>query len=269
MIMKNSLIVTVIFLCIACSSSDEDINPSSFQVTVSQDVTTPVIDQVVTLTATANQPISEISYSTDNGATFPRSYGRAFGDTANLYFSFETLGSKTIIFRVKNEAGDRVDNTVTLNVERGGAVKMKQVQLNSFYNMGSTWDSEYPASNPNHLADVYFAFLKPPLSVIDGTRETVPTYSWFWYRSETRENEANLNWDIQNEDLYFNPEILTLYISFADDDGEGNLPGDLMLGPPFERAIPINNYIDSQPSTITVDEPDINLNYIVTIDWGQ
>ncbi|WP_054851348.1 hypothetical protein [Olleya sp. ITB9] len=267
----RKLIFLIPLLYFACSSDDETSidNPdvSTFDVTVSQDINTAVVDQVVTLTATANETINEISYSTDNGATFPSSFSTQFGNTANLYFSFDTLGSKTIVFRVKNVAGDIADNTVTITVERGNAVQFQNVQLNSFFDMGNSWDSEYPTSNPNHLADVFFAFLKPPLNVFDGTRSGVPTSSWLWYTSAVRENETNLNWNITNENLYINPELVTPYIAFADDDGDGTLAGDLMLGPPFESIILLSNYTDTQPSSVTIQETNINLEYVIGLDW--
>ena len=67
--------------------------------------------------------------------------------------------------------------------------------------------------------------------------------------------------------MYINIEEITPYIAFVDDDGSGVLAGDLMLGPPFERIIPISNYLDTKPSSIIVEETDINLEYELDIDW--
>ncbi|WP_417199889.1 hypothetical protein [Bizionia sp.] len=268
----KKLTYILIALCLACSSSDDEVNTSlevadsTLEVVVTQNVTVAVVDQMVTLTATANETIQEISFSTDGGLTFPSSYGANFGTTASLYFAFDTLGTKTIVFRVKNNAGDIVDNTVNIRVERGNAVQFQNVQLTSFFDMGNTWDSEFPTSNPNHLADVFFAILKPSLNVFDGTRSNVASTSWLWYKSETRENENNLNWNIQNEELFINPEFVTPYIAFADDDG-GGMVQDLMFGPPFERVIPLNNYTNTQPNTITVEEASIHLEYTIGVDW--
>jgi hypothetical protein len=267
----KKLTYILIALCFACSSSDEgdtfEPATSTLEVQVTQDASTVVIDEIVTLSATANETIKEISFSTDGGLSFPGAYSSSdFDNTANLYFSFDTLGAKTIVFRVKNNAGDIVDNTVTINVERGNAVQLSSVELASFFDMGNTWDSEYPTSNPNHLADVFFGILKPSLNVYNGTRGTIPTSSWLWYRSETRNNENNLNWDIQDESLFINVEELTCYIGFADDDGGGAVQ-DLMLGPPFESMIPLANYINTQPNSITVEETNINLEYTIGVDW--
>ncbi|WP_223032691.1 hypothetical protein [Hanstruepera marina] len=265
--------IALIFLlavCIGCSSSDEDniidSDPSTLAVNVTQDKETVEVDEIVTLTARANETIKEISFSKDGGVTFPSSYSTNFGSTANLYFSFDELGEKTIIFRVKNNDGDFVDRTVNITVEQGNAVRLQSVQLSSFYDMGNTWDDEYPASNPNHLADVFFAILKPPLNVYQGTRGSVPTSSWLWYRSDTRDNENNLNWDIQDENLFINVEELSTYIAFADEDNNGVVQ-DLMLGPPFESEIPLVDYMNSQPNSITIQESNIELEYTVGVEW--
>lgn len=259
----------LITLCLACSSSDDggtDPNTSTFDATIAQSATTIGIDQIVTLTANANETINEISFSTDGGTTFPSSFGSSFGMTANLYFDFETVGTKNIIFRLKNSAGDIVDKPIIINVERGSAVQITGVRLNSFFNIGQIWDSEFGNNDPNRLADVYFALLKRRLNVFTGERGGLSSNS-IWYRSETRTNETNLNWDLQSENININLEQLTPYIAFVDDDGEGNLAGDLMLGPPFERLIPISDYLNSQPSSIIIEETDINLYYELGIDW--
>ncbi|PHS10572.1 MAG: hypothetical protein COA88_02165 [Kordia sp.] len=263
---KTIYLLTLLFL--ASCSSDDGATPvvPTFEVTVTQDATTIVVDQIVTITAITNETINEISFSTDGGLTFPSTYHQDFGTTANLYFDFDTLGLKTIVFRVKNNAGEIKDNTVNITVEKGNAVQLQSVQLNSFYDMGNTWDSEYPTTNPNHLADVFFTLLKPALNVLDGTRGGVPTSSWLWYRSATRDNENNLSWNFQNEDLYINIAELTPYITFADDDG-GGIVQDIMQGPPFESIIPLSNYVSSQPNTITVEENTINLEYVIGIAW--
>lgn len=159
-----------------------------------------------------------------------------------------------------------IDKIVTVSIEKGNAVQIQSVQLNTFYNMGSAWDSEYNDTDPNRLADVLFAILKPRLNVFDGTRSNTPNSSWVWYKSETKENESNLNWNLQNEELYINIEELTPYVAFADDDG-GNVSQDLMLGPPFEYIIPIVNYKNTKPSYILVKETNINLEYELGLGW--
>ena len=131
--------------------------------------------------------------------------------------------------------------------------------------MGSTWDDEFPNTDPNHLADLSFGLLKPSVDLLTGTRSNTPGLSWFWYRSITHDNESSLNWNLQNEDLYVNIDEVQVYIGFLDTDGD--LAQDIMLGPPSESLIPIADYTNTQPNIITVEEPNIDLNYSVTLDW--
>lgn len=225
------------------------------------------MDQILTLTAAANETINQISFSKDGGETFLGEFGSSeFDRVVNLYLDFDTVGTKTIVYRVKNNAGEVVDTRVNVTVERGNAVQLLSVKLNSFFNKGKTWDSEYPNTDPNHLADVFFGILKPKLNALDGTRSKVPSSSWLWYKSETRENENNLNWNLQNEELFVNVSELNIYIAFADDDG-GDIVQDLMLGPPYQSLIPFSDHINLQPSTISVEETHINLEYEIGVAW--
>tara|TARA_R110002096_G_scaffold436089_1_gene667228 strand:- start:6792 stop:7598 length:807 start_codon:yes stop_codon:yes gene_type:complete len=267
----NKLTYFLLVLCFTCSSLDDnnDNNVSTF-ITVTQDLSVVNIDQIISITVTSNETINSIDYSLDGGTTFIGEVSNStFGNNVKLYLDFDTVGTKNIVFRVKNNEGAIVDKAISVNVERGNAIQIQNLKLNSFYDMGNTWDAEFSDTNPNRLADVYFVILKPPLNIFNGTRGTIPAGSWLWFRSQTRDNESNLNWDLQNEDLYINIEQLTPYIAFIDDDGDPVLAGlgDLMLGPPFERVIPIADYINTKPNTIVAEEPNINLEYELTLDW--
>lgn len=265
--MKKIICILLLILCYACSSSDDgsaNNNTSTLEVNVTADSPTASVDQIVTLTATANESISEIRFSRDGGATFPFGRGGELGTTVNLYFTWDTLGTKSIVVRVINNEGDMVDTTINITIERGDAVLLQSLQLTSFFDMGSTWDSEYSATDPNRLADVFFVIIKPVTNVYEGTRTTfAQDAQWYW--SAIKENEDNLYWDLQSEDLYINPTELSAYIAFVDAD-EGTNVQDLMLGA-GERLIPFGNHFLSQPSTFTVSEADINLEYVIGLDW--
>ncbi|MBU2926705.1 hypothetical protein [Winogradskyella psychrotolerans] len=273
--MNTKIAFMLIILFSACSPSDNNGNPdqsSTLEVSVTADATTVTIDQIIILTATANETINEISFSKDGGVTFSNAISSSsFTDTVNLYLDFDTLGSKSIVVKVTNDVSDVVDSTVNITVERGNAIKLQSVQLNSFYDIGNTWDLEYPTTDPNHLADVFFVLLKPTLNAFDGTRSSVAFSPRIWYRSAIKENESSLSWNLQNEDLYINIEELTPYIAFADDDGvdDFGIPavGDLMLGSPSASMIPLGDYYLSQPNIITLEEPSINLEYVIGVDW--
>tara|TARA_R110002124_G_scaffold287024_2_gene469950 strand:- start:67 stop:891 length:825 start_codon:yes stop_codon:yes gene_type:complete len=263
----SNLIVVFAFFSFGCSTSDDSNNDdsSNFVLTITASNTIEV-DTVFDVTISTSELMQSLEVSLDNFQT-SITHVDHLGDNTLRYFSFNNLGNQTIYFKAKNNAGIEVVDTVTVNVVRGDAIKIESITLNSFFNMGSTWDDEFPTSNLNHLADVAFGLLKPPIDMLTGNRSATPSTSWLWYTATTHNNESSLNWNLQNDDLYINANELNVFIGFFDDDGE--FAQDLMLGPPFERAIPIDNYIDSQPISITVNEPDINLNFTVGIDWLQ
>jgi hypothetical protein len=211
-----------------------------------------------------NEPMQSLKVSLDNFETSV-THNNDLGSATPRYFSFNNLGQQTLYFTAKNTDNVEVSKSITVNVVRGNAVKLEQIQLNSFFNMGSTWDDEFPSSNVNHLADVSFGLLKPPVDMLTGLRSTISSTSWLWYTATIHDNESSFIWNLQGDNLYVNIEELSVSIGFFDDDGE--FAQDLMLGPPFESVIPLANFVESQPNTITVEETSINLEYVVGVDW--
>lgn len=265
---KYYLINLIILTLLSCNTSDNlsnDNNSSNFELIVSAPNEIEV-DGILEVALNSNELMQSLEVSSDNFQTSITHFDD-LGDNTLRYFSFNNLGNQTIYFKAKNNAGVEVVETVTVNVVRGDAVKLESIELNSFFNMGSTWDDEFPTSNPNHLADVSFGLLKPPVDMLTGNRSTTPSTSWLWYTATTHQNESSFNWNLQSDELYINVNELNVFIGFFDDDGE--FAQDIMLGPPFERVIPISDYIDSQPNSIIVDVPEINLNFTVGIDWVQ
>lgn len=283
--MKKILCV-LLTLFIACSPSDDESTSgsedtsqeemqdmeemeetSSFAITLETLTEQVEVDDIIELTVVANENIKSISYSLDNGITFPIEFFREFGTSIPLYFSFDTLGTNTIIVRLTNSQDVMREASINIQVSRGSAVQITSLDLISFFNMGMTWDDEYPISDPNHLADVFFAFLKPTVDVFEGTRGgQIPSSSWIWYRSETRMNESNLSWTLEDKVLYADVNQVDIYVGFADDDG-GNIAQELILGPPSERIIPFGDFIDTQPSSFTYIENAISLEYELGVDW--
>lgn len=273
----------ILLILFSCSTSDENSeiseqNPpmemeeseedtSSFEISLETLMEQAEVDDIIELTATANENIKSISYSLDNGVTFPVEFFREFGMSIPLYFSFDMLGTHTIIVRLRNSQDVIRETSLNIEVSRGSAVQITSLELNSFFNMGMTWDDEFPESDPNHLADVFFAFLKPTVDVFEGTRGgQIPSSSWLWHRSETRMNESNLSWLLEDELLYADIDQVDIYVGFADDDG-GNLGQDLLLGPPSERVIPFRDFVATQPSSFIYTEDAVSLEYELAVDW--
>lgn len=260
----KKLIYILLLLSIACSTSGDNIeNNSTFSIELLYNQTA-VVDEVLEVRVSSNEPMKSLEISFDN-------FESSFTDFANLgnlvsrFFSFDQLGTNTVYFKIRNDEDVELIQTLNVTITRGNAVKIQSLKLNSFYNIGETWDSEFDDTDTNRLADVRFAILKRRLDVYDGTRNDSKSFS-IRFLSQTRANEDNLNWDLQNEDLYVDIERLTPYIAFGDDDG-GGLGQELIVDAPFERAIPILDYIGTNPDTIIVEESDVDLEYELGISW--
>ncbi len=262
--MKNHIFRLLIMLLItACSSDDSNENNiSNFSITIEKDKNIAAIDEVITITISANDSIRRIDISKDGWQTSTNMGSDSFGDYTTVYIDYESTGNKTISIKATNHNGDTDEQSVNIIIERGNAIKLKELQLNSFYNINETWDAEYGTTNPERLADVFYVLLKPRLNPFNGSR-TIGTP--VWYKSIIRANQDDLFWSMQAENLYFNPNI-PLYIAFADADG-GGIVEDLMLGPPFEREISFQEFSSAETNPIPFNFQDINLNFNILVEW--
>jgi len=248
-----------------CSSPDDSatliIPTSTFAITATPSSTNVDVDQHFTVMVTSNQTMKNIEMSTDNFVT-KSGLQSDFGTSKELYFNFDDLGTKTISIRAKNAANQVATKTITVNVLRGNAVKVTGLQILTFSNINSTWDPEFPTTNPNHLADVYFGFSKSRLENF----YTNEYYSRLWYTSPVKDNQGNLTWNLTADNLYLNPN-LALQFGLVDKDGE--LGQDLLLGPPDYKTLNLSSYLTTKPSTITYSFPEINLEFILTVEWAN
>ena len=264
--MKNFITLYVILIMLSCSSSDDSVDTndnnggvSVFNIELSAN-NTAVVDEVVALTVTSNEPMVSLEISFDNFQTSTTSFSD-LGSSVTRYFSFDKLGTNTTIyFKSKNSNGDESVKTYTPSISRGNAVKITSIQVVSFFDIDNTWDSGFPNTDVNHLADVFFHLRKPQVSISQGNLGFQD-----WFTSVVKENQGDLTWDVSSEGLYLDPQ-LSLQYSMADDDGSVNQ--DLMLGPPFEREVTFAEHIATQPSTITLSDSSINLEVIFTIEWN-
>lgn len=262
--MKKTLsLIVLLFLIISCSSeSNENENNNSFSINLTPSATNVVTDQAFTISVSATEEIKELWVSTDNFATGGYAQ-RLFGTSYILNFNFDTLGQKTISVRAKNQNNVISEKQVVISVSRGNALKINGVQVISFYGINTTYDPEFPATNPNHLADLRFGLSKNKLgNPLDNI------YSpFFWYFSSVIENQGNMTWDCSNSNLYLNPNA-TLKFGLVDIDN-GIAGADLLNGPPDYREISFANYLITKPTTITYTFPEINLEFKVFVEWAN
>lgn len=243
-------------------SSDSENSTSNFSINLTPSVNNVVVDQAFTITVSATEEIKELWVSTDNFATSVSTDGQ-LGTSYVLNFNFDTLGQKTIGVRARNQNNVVSEKQVVITITRGNAIKINGLQVVSFLGINTTYDPEFPATNPNHLADLRFGLSKiklgNPLFNIYS-----PTY---WYLSEIIENQGSMTWDCSNANLYLNPNA-TLKFGLADIDN-GIAGADLLYGPPDYREISFTNYLVTKPTTITYVFPEINLEFKIFVEWAN
>lgn len=258
---KNLIILLIIQLFIGCSS-DNNSSKNSFSIDIIPSATNIVLDQSFTMTINANESMKYLWVSTDNFATGGYAI-QNFGTNYMLHFNFDSLGQKTISVRAKNQNNEVSEKQVVITVTRGNAIKILGVQVVSFYGINTVYDPEFPASNPESLADLKFGFAKQSL---DSYLSNV--YSWRnWYQSTVISNQGTMTWDCSGSNLYIDPSK-NLRFGLSDIDN-GIAGADLLNGPPDYREINFSNFVTTKPTTITYSFPEINLEFKVFVEWAN
>jgi len=268
---KNIFLISLLLVFLSCESSggDDTQNPQNDKLTLElvADNTNTTIDQIVSFEVKTNKPFGSITISEDNfetEVTTQSSQVNGFGTSMTLYVNTANIGDVTHSIRVKdvNDASIEASSAITFTVEKGNAVHIKEILVNNFYDKDNTWDTEFSGTDPNRLADVFFAILKPHIGTKTGTKT-----QRLWYKSITKENQGDLKWDLSQENLYVDPNTI-IQFALADDDG-GGIGQDLLLGPPFEKDINLSQYSATTPNNINLEDSAINLDVDFTLEWSN
>lgn len=245
---------------VSCGS-DDDSNSSNFEITLNTDSNVIGIDELVEIQVTASDSIKRLDISKDNWETAHNLQTASFATQTSIYFDFWDIGSKTISVIATDYNNNTAESTIDVTVERGSAVKINSLVLNSFYNINETWDDEFNDTDPERLADVLFRLSKPRLNPFEGVREGTIE----WYESEIKFNQGDLNWDVESNDLYINPN-LSFHTFFTDYDGEG-FSSSLILSSPYTRVLNISDFMDTQPNPINYQDNSVELDYDLYVEW--
>lgn len=259
--MKKIVTIILLCLCLACGSSDDSGGPnnnSNLNLTVTASASSAIVDEIIVVSVSSDEDLWGIETSTDNFQTYTDRQTN-YGTNTTLYFSFDTVGAKTIGIRAKTSDGKEATKSINVSIARGDAITITQVKVLSFYDINNAWDPEYGSTDPNRLADVFFVFLKPRLNIYNGTSSSA-----VWYTSTIKENQGDLTWNVSGDNLYISPEYSLRYSMF---DNDGVLSQDVLLGPPSEYEISFTDYISTKPSTIILSVPSIELEVELTLDW--
>ena len=258
--MKSKLII-IIFITILFSCSKEENIEEILTVKLEAIKTTVVVDEIAKIQVTTNKPIHKIEYSLDNFNPFPLNlYNRDLGSSLTVYVNTETVGEKNVTIKVYDANGNNATSAISIKIEKGNAIQLKELIVANFYNKDKTWDTEFSDTDPNSLTDVFFTLSKPRIDIFKGRLSQE-----LWYKSSIKENQGDLTWNLLQENLYVNPNAL-IHFGLADDDG-GGVGQDLLLGPPFEKEINLAQHSSSQPNSITLEDTSINLDVDFAVEW--
>jgi len=261
--MLKKIIYLLPFIFLACDSGNESNNDAlnNFTIELVSSVVQTHIDEEFTVTVNASEAMKELEISYDNFVTIAGNLYTDFGTSKTLTFNFDDLGSKTIYIKAFNAANQSIVKSVVIKVNRGNAVKITGIQVVSFNNINGTWDPEYPVSNPNHLADVFFGLNKTKLN-----NSFEESYSFkTWYTSLVKENQGDLTWNIGNEGLYINP-MKTIRLGVIDQDTPP-LGQNLLNSIQDYKDFSLSAYTMTKPNSITFSYPEINLEFILQVEW--
>lgn len=267
--MKNIyvFVCTIIFLFISCSpdSETDEVPANELVLSIESPGNSFEVDQPVSFVVKSNQNLSEVAISNNN---WQSSHGQLDGDGTGLGFaktvfmSFDQIGMHTINVKIESLEGKKKETSFQVDIIKGTAIKINRITINSFKNMGQSWDPEYAADDVNRLADLVFGLRKNYIITSFDEREYA---SKTWYISEVLMNEGNLTWDLSAANLHIDPNLI-LWFGLGDDDG-GGIAQDLLLGPPFDLDVMLKDYIIEKPATITLQKQDIDLEVVFEIEW--
>ncbi len=261
--MKKAILLLSSLLLFCCSSEVQNTTQNSFKINAVPSSTVVNVDQEFTITLSSTENMTGILYSFDNFST-ERGLYSSFGTTKTLKFNLDKLGINTIYLKAVNASNISSEiKVIPITVIRGNAIKILGLQVVSFNGINTSWDPEFPVSDPNHLADVFFGFNKASINspFADG-------YNYRnWYTSTVKQNQGDLTWSFATENLYIQPER-TVRMGLVDQDTPP-LGQDLMNGPPDYRDFNFSSYSSTKPTTITFTYPEINLEFVLTIEWSN
>ncbi|MBG6063162.1 hypothetical protein IWX83_002972 [Flavobacterium sp. CG_9.1] len=261
--MNKLVIITFACLCmLGCSTDNPTAKISTFNIELAPSTVNVTVDEPFTITVNANEKMAFMGASLDNFATGGLA-DLGFGNSYVLHFNFDTLGQKTILVRAQNSRNELSEKKVVVNVTRGNAIKITGMKVLSFYNINQTWDPEYVATDPNRLADVYFGYSKSSLNNYFDSKYSIRK----WFVSSVKENQGDLTWNLTTNELYIKPNGI-LRFGLVDQDAPP-LGQDLLNGPPDFRDISFADYLVSKPKTITYSFPEINLQFILSVEWSN
>jgi hypothetical protein len=257
------LLPLFLFSCVPTEENKTTTPASTTTINLTTISNTMVVDDVATVSVSSNDALTEVAVSDDNFVT-PVGFVVLTNVTSlSLFFSFDSLGSHTKYLKFKNTKNETIEKTLTFTVVRNNTLRIKSLQIISFNNINQTWDPEFASTDPERLADLFFAFTKNRFAGFNQMAYT----DQLWHKSMVIQNQGTLTWDLTTANLYMNPNKI-LKFSLADYDGPNQWETLIGLaGLTTTKDMDFTPYMVSKPTAITFNYPDMNLQFIVTVDW--
>lgn len=261
--MKNLFPAILLFVILAaCSSTSNDSmkeTPTQFDVNLKPSSLTLDVDETAVVKVESENSLSEVKWVRENGSVSISAFDGEKLDTGlQLYFQFPFPGTFPVNLEFKDSNGKTISEKLTFEVLAGNTVQITKIEVLSFYDMGKEWDPE--ATGEEKLADIVWALEKP--RQVGFSKDELRTGNWFV--SEVHTNESSLTWDLENQNLYFNPMFMPDF-GLADVD-EGGLGQNLLLDRPSYK-IDLRNMLAEKPASFTLIDEKVDLHIVFSLKW--
>ena len=257
--------ILLFFVTITCQKPSDEI--SNLNIFLETNSSERAIDEVFAVTVTSEDSLDYVGYKAEGDSIFRKGFfSNSIGKSKPFFFSYYALGRKQICIEARNLQGAIDSTSIYIDIVEGNSLKIKEIKLISFPNIDNTWDDEYPNSNPNHLADVFFQLKRSTVSEFSNDNDSTKTIKWV--QSSIKENQGDLTWNFSSEELYvgYQPNYSVIFqpyliIQFFDKDDETSTQLAYAFGFNFDE------YETTKPEIMIFHDYDEGIEFLVKVDW--
>lgn len=280
---KKFLTALVCLNIIACSSDSENSdsidyenNDSNLELSINIDSKTFGVDEILSFSIESNENLKTICMSVDDWSSSQCTSSldnTGLGESLVAKLSFSNLGTKTINIKIENYAGEERETKLDVNIEKKNTVTIKQIHFNSFNNIGESWDAEFLDSDENRLADLTLILQKRKYNNSFVGYESNSVNHINWLTSDILENQGDLTWELNENNLLISPENKFSIYLYDFDGPDPNIPGqnlyqEILLGWPYEKEFSFEEYMGNKPNEIIFVNEDIDLEVVFEVEWN-
>ncbi len=267
--MKRFLLLIALFGMLSCSSDSSEIIENepeiNIEVTLTPSAEFALVDKPFTIKVSSNSQIHEIKQIFENGSVSVGGDGESGvidSQFETLHYQLPNVGLEKMNYVFTDINGKQVTKSIDITINRGDAVQITGLKINSFYNIHGTYDEQYAENDPERLADIVFAINK--------------AFSWNfanedrskgrWFLSEIYPNEEKLEFDLRDDELFIAP-YANFEVGIGDHD-EGGIGSDLARD---ASGMTVNLYPlqYEKPSEIHIIKEDADVDITIFLEWPE